>query len=139
MRQTPCSMRSRRLLLVLAVLALTLGVAGALRRDNTSSTQTTPPPAVPGGVPAQVGGAEANVVTGTLPADRVVRAKVGDTVRLSVTSDSPDIANMTELGLSSPVGPQIPGTFEFTAYAPGRFPVTLSLAARVAGEVDVSR
>ncbi|HEY5142816.1 MAG TPA: hypothetical protein VII98_04900 [Solirubrobacteraceae bacterium] len=129
-------MRSRRLLLVLAVLALTLGVAGALRREGTTSTTTTPLPAAP---PAQVGGAEANLVTGTLPADRIVRAKLGDTVRLSVTSDSPDIANMTELGLSSPVGPQIPGTFEFTAYAVGRFPVTLSLAARAAGEVDVSR
>ncbi len=136
MRQNPCRMRSRRLLLVLAVLALTLGVAGALRRDRTTATETTALPAAP---PAQVGGAEANVVTGTLPADRIVRARVGDTVRLSVTSDSPDIANMPELGLSSPVGPQIPGTFEFTAYAVGRFPVTLSLAARAAGEVDVSR
>ena len=136
MRQNPCRMRSRRLLLVLAVLALTLGVAGALRRNDTTAGRTTPLPAAP---PAQVGGAEANVVTGTLPADRVVRAKVGDTVRLSVTSDSPDIASMPELGLSSPVGPQIPGTFEFTAYAAGRFPVTLSLAARAAGEVDVSK
>ncbi len=130
-------MRSRRLLLVLAVLALTLGVAGAVRRDQTSSTQTTLPAARP---PAtEVGGAEANVVTGTLPADRIVRAKVGDTVRLSVTSASPDIANMLQLGLSSPVGPQIPGTFEFSADAPGRFAVTLSLADRAAGEVDVSR
>jgi len=130
-------MRSRRLLLVLAVLALTLGVAGALRRESSSTTSTTPlPRAAP---PAQVGGAEADVVTGALPGDRVVRARVGDTVRLTVASASPDIANMPELGLSSPVGPQIPGIFEFTAYATGRFPVTLSLAARTAGEVDVTR
>ncbi|HTX70569.1 MAG TPA: hypothetical protein VMT10_12990 [Solirubrobacteraceae bacterium] len=135
MRQNPCSVRYRRLLLVLAVLALTIAVGSALHRGSTSPGGTTPAPASVG----SAAGPGATVVSATLPAERVVRARVGDLVQLSVRSSSPDIANMTAIGVSTPVGPRLPGTLQFTADVPGRFPVTLSLAARVAGEVDVSR
>ncbi len=128
-------MRSRRLLIVLAVFVLTLTVAGALRRQPARDTSFTPAP-----TPAAtaVGGAEANVVTGTLPAERVIHAKLGDTVELRVKSDTPDTAKILELGISTPVGPLLPGTISFQADATGRFPVTLSVADRAAGEIDVS-
>ena len=128
-------MRSRRLLIVLAVFVLTLTVAGALRREPARQSSFTP---APSSVATAVGGAEANVVRATLPADRVVRAKLGDTVELRVRSDTPDTAKILELGISTPVGPLLPGTISFEADATGRFPVTLSVAGTAAGEIDVS-
>lgn len=127
-------MRSRRLLIVLAVFVLSLTVAGALRREPDKDAFTpAPTPAT-----SAVGGAEANVVVATLPSQRVVRAKLGDTVDLRVSSATPDTAKILELGLSTPVGPLLPGTITFEADQTGRFPVTLNVAGRAAGVIDVS-
>lgn len=128
-------MRSRRPLLLLALILLALGMANAMRRDQLRREQ--PPSTLSTTAPTPVGGAEANVVQATLPADRVVKVKLGDVVALRVTSDTPDVARILELGVTTPVGPQIEGTMRFEADARGRFPVTLTVAGRQAGVVEV--
>lgn len=120
------------ILLLLAGLVLTLGAISAARRDaepERSGTATTAPP--PQTTPA------APVITGTLPADRVVRAVVGDEIELRVTSMAPDVAKVIELGVAVAVGPDVPGTVRLTALMPGTFDVLLDVAGTKAGRLVI--
>ena len=128
--------RRNVILVLLAGFVLAFGAAGAAQRDaqrtdRTSPATAEPPRSAPGGV-------EANLVTGTLPADRVVRAVVGDDVELSVKSNAPDVAKIVELGIQTAVGPGLPGTLSFRALTAGRFPVTLDVAGTEAGAVTIA-
>lgn len=133
-------MRPRGLLLILlAGLILAIGAAGTAQRDNGKGGSRTSVPAQPAPVtPANPGGVEAGVVTATLPADRVVHAKVGEEIELRVTSQSADIARITELAVRAPVGPDITGPIRFGALEPGRFAVHLDVAGTIIGYVDVT-
>jgi hypothetical protein len=135
-RKNPATVSRRNLILILlAGFVLALGAAGAAQRDaDQGRSTTTSPPAAP---PPSGGGTQANLVKGELPADKVVRAAVGDDVELRVASSSPDVAKILALGVQTAVGPGIPGTLRFEALSAGRFPVDLELGG-VAGEVVVS-
>lgn len=74
-----------------------------------------------------------------LPRDKVVRAKVGDLVELTVTSAEPDSAALPELGLSEAAAPGAPARFSFLADRPGSYDVRLLLSEKLAGRVVVSR
>jgi hypothetical protein len=127
-------MRSRRTAItLLAVLILVVGALSAAERDRTRD-KTATAPAVPAQAQTQKTGRQ---VVATLPADSPVRAKVGDSVVLRVKSDTPDIAQMLQLGLSWSVGPKLPGTMQYVADAPGTFAVTLEVAGTVGGIVQV--
>jgi hypothetical protein len=131
---------SRGLLLILvAGLILAIGAVGAARRDTREATTTTtqPPSAAPV-APPDAGGAAAGVVSATLPADRVVRAKVGDQIELRVTSEAPDILTIPELAVRAPVGPGVTGPIRFSALSPGTFDARLDLAQSVIGRVSVA-
>ncbi len=132
-------MRSRSLILVLiAGFILAVGALGAARRDRDQArTQTTTAPAT-APAPAGTGGAQADLVKATLPADRVVRARLGDEIELRVTSAAPDVAKIVELGVQAAVGPDIPGTVSFRALAEGSFDVMLEVSGDRAGRLEIS-
>ncbi len=136
-RKNPITVTRRNVILILlAGFVLAFGAAGAAQRDQQRSDR--PLPATSDSPQNAPGGLEANVVKGSLPADRVVRAVVGDDVELSVTSNAPDVAKIVELGIQTAVGPGLPGTLSFRALTAGRFPVTLDVAGTEAGAVKIA-
>lgn len=117
-RQT-VAMAPRRALTLLFLLLVTVTVIG-----STSAPRRDPDP---GAVPAPAG-APAEQVTGRLPADRTITARVGQVVNVEVTSLQPDTAEIARLGLKAPVGPGLEGTaITLVADVPGRFAVTVGL------------
>ncbi len=77
-------------------------------------------------------------VTGELPADRIVRARLGDVVRLEISSEQPDVAELADLGLSTDVAPGLPAELELVADRSGRFAVTLRDSGRSLGVLAVA-
>jgi hypothetical protein len=126
-------MRSRRsAITLLVVMILVVGALSAAERDRTSDKTATTTAA--DALPPQTTGHD---VIATLPKDSPVRAKVGDSVLLRVRSETPDIAQILQLGIQAPVGPALPGALQFVAEAPGTFPVTLEVAGTTGGVVQV--
>ena len=127
------------LLILIAGLILAIGAVGAARRETSDDSARAPVSAPAAPLPAaDPGGVEANVVTATLPSDRVVRAKLGEEVELHVTSPAPDLVSIVALAVRAPVGPGITGPIRFTALTPGRFDVRLELAGSSVGQVVVA-
>jgi hypothetical protein len=77
------------------------------------------------------------VVVARVPGDKDVRAKVGDVVQVEVAHDAADVVQVTALGLSEPVEPDIAAELVFDADRPGRFAITLRDAQRRVGTIDV--
>jgi len=126
-------MRSRRsAITLLVVMILVVGALSAAERDRTSGKTATTTPA--DALPVQTTGHD---VIATLPKDSPVRVKIGDSVLLRVRSETPDIAQILQLGLQTPVGPGLLGQLQFLAQAPGTFPVTLEVAGTTGGVVQV--
>ena len=121
-------------LILVAGLILAIGAAGAARRDEPSKqVGTTVPPAVA----ADPGGLEANVVRASLPPERTVRAELGETVELTVSSEMPDYVRIVELGVRAPVGPGLDGKVRFDALRAGTFDIRLEIAGTSAGKLVV--
>ena len=125
----------RRLAILFAVLlALSAALtAVAPRRDSDDESRPTSP--------ATVTSPRADVtaaVRKTLPRDRVVRARVGDNIELTVTAREPDSATIDALGLTDASSPGAPAQFSFRADRAGTFPVRLTLSDRRAGRIVVS-
>jgi hypothetical protein len=121
---------SRRLLLWTAILvAMLIVIAGSSSRQATA-----PLPLPPVAAPANA----SNVVQGQLPADKTIRARAGEIVRIHVKSVSPDLAEIFSLGVSTPVGPGINAPLEFVANQAGTFEVTLRYAGERVGRVVVA-
>jgi hypothetical protein len=123
---------ARRIAYVLAVLILLGAIGSAISTRELQRTQAVAPP--DGGPPAT----PAPVASGDMPPDRVVRARVGDVVSLDVRTVQPDTATIMAFGVSAVTSAQVPGTLEFVAAEPGRYPVELEDSGRVAGSVVVS-
>jgi heme/copper-type cytochrome/quinol oxidase subunit 2 len=120
---------SRRLLIWSAILvAMLIVIAGS------SSRQTTPTLPLPAPAPATA----SNVVQGQLPADKTIRVRAGEVVRIQVKSVSPDLAQIFSLGVSTPVGPGLNAPLEFVANQPGTFEVTLRYSGERVGRVVVA-
>jgi hypothetical protein len=138
----------RRLLILVAVL---LGVA------TLASTVAPPAPrtprdgtAAPSGTPeAPRSGVEADgrVVEATIDAAGAegaggafppVRARVGDTVVVQVTSDVIDTVAIEELAVDEQVEPDVPATLEVVVETAGTYPVRLLDADREIGELQVA-
>lgn len=129
----------RRLLLVFAVLLITSAIASSLaprdlRRQPPEGGVPAPAREQPAAAPAP-GRAP---VAGELPADRVVRARVGDLVRVTVSAQAPDTVEIEGYDRAEPVDAATPARFEFVASREGRFRVTLRRAAREVGRLEVS-
>ena len=122
----------RRMLLFASLLLVMGAIASAItpRKDRaTAPPKTTPAPAAAATPVRQV--------EATLPDDKIVRARVGDQVTLRVRSRGPDQAEIVGLGVSRPADADLPAEIDFIAPEPGRYPVTLSLADRSVGVVEV--
>jgi hypothetical protein len=127
-------MRARRpAITLLVVMILVAGALSAAERDRKGPDDTTTTTVAQ--APALSAGRE---VVAKLPSGKPVQAGVGDRVVLRVSSATPDIAQMLELGLQTAVGPELPGELRFVAQAPGTFPVVLQVAGTKAGIVEVS-
>jgi hypothetical protein len=127
-------MPARRVLLLLAVLLLMAAVVSSVAQEEQTAA---PPPQ--GEAAGRAAGDKARVVRGRLPADRVVVARVGEVVRIEVMSARPDQAEVLDLGVDAPTERGLPGTLEFVADQPGRFPVTLRNAGRRVGVIEIRR
>src|SRR4051794_35144851 len=117
------AMAGRRLLIFIVLLLVVAAVASAVapREEDVGRR-----PVLPSATPA---GPAARVVRAALPADRRVRARVGDGVQLEVTHAARDEVQIVALGLSEPVEPDIAAQLVFDADRAGRFAVTLRDAA----------
>jgi len=124
--------RAAILLAFLLVLSAVLTAVAPRRDPNPESGPTTPAPATPAREDVTA------AVRKTLPRDRVVRARVGDNIELTVTAREPDSATIDALGLTDAAGPGAPAQFSFRADRAGTFPVMLTLSGRRAGRVVVS-
>jgi hypothetical protein len=125
----------RTVLLVLATVLLVTSVLGALApRDDQARKPDRPlrpaPAAAAPDAPAD------GTARGVLPRDKVLRARVGQLVELTVTATAPDSATFD--GLTDAVAPGSPATFSFVADAAGSYPVSLSISDDRVGRVVVA-
>ena len=108
----------RRVLFIVALLLLASVLAnGLVERERGSQQATAPEPSAPA--------APARRVDARMPAERVVDATVGDLVSVTVTPEQAGEATIDAVGVSAPADPEVPGTLEFFATEPGRYPVVL--------------
>jgi hypothetical protein len=133
-------MLGRRILVLMAVLLGLTALVTALAprpavvtdRGRTSASPSPEPSA------ATVGPGASRVVTQTVDADAGarparVRARAGDTIRLSVRGDVLDAVELQGLDEIEPVEPGSPARFEFLAESPGEHPIVLVDADRRIG------
>jgi hypothetical protein len=139
-------MLGRRLLLLVAVLLATGAIAAALtprelRTTDRKTTATTPPVVAPGASGGT--GAAAREITRSVDVEgrepAVVRARVGDLIRLSVKAASPDVVELVGTGRFEAVDAATPARFEFFAERPGSYPIHLQEADRDVGRLLVER
>ena len=119
--------RSRRPLVIVALMLRVLLVAANLAPDPDQAPKPAPAPP-----------AEALAVSeGLLPRDRVVRAEVGELVQLTVTAAQPIGVEIRELGALDTAAPDAPALFSLLADRPGRFEVRYVGTDRLAGVLQV--
>jgi hypothetical protein len=140
-------MLGRRLLVLMAVLLGLTALAAALAPRPTvvpqrGGLEASPTPAATTPSPASE---PSQVVTKTLSADEgagrggtnTVRAREGDTVRLTIHGDVLDTAEIDGVGQIAPLEPGSPAHFEFIADEPGKHAIALQDADRKIGELDI--
>ena len=133
-------MLGRRLLVLMAVLLGLTAVVTALaprptvvRERSSASASPSPEPTA-----APTGPAASRVVTRTVDAragvrPARVRARAGDTIRLSVRGDLLDAVELQGLDEIEPVEPDSAARFEFLAESPGNHAIMLLDAHRRIG------
>jgi len=120
-------------ILFAALLVLSAALTAlAPRRDPDDENDATTPAAT---TPARDDVTAA--VRATLPRDRIVRARVGDNIELTVNARQLDSATIAGFGLTDAAGPGAPAQFSFRADRAGRFAVRLALSGQRAGRVVV--
>jgi hypothetical protein len=140
-------MLGRRLLVLMAVLLGLTALAAALAPRPTvvpqrGGLQASPTPAASTPAPASQ---PSQVVAKTISADEgarrsganIVRARVGDTVQLTIQGDVLDAAQIDGFGEIEPLEPGSPAHFVFIADQPGKHAIVLQDADRKIGELDV--
>jgi hypothetical protein len=123
----------RRLLFFAVLLIVAASLVSAMaprdrRSDGSSNAAIDPSASNP----------PAPVVEGSLPADKEVRARVGDVVRLLVRAPSADVVQVSDIAIEGPVDAGRPAELVFVADRAGRFRVRLRDAAESIGTVRVT-
>lgn len=121
---------ARRRILVSTGLLLVLVLLASSMSPREESTEPRPPVAA-------AGASDVRTISGRLPDDETVRARVGDLVELRVDAPSPDTVRIVDLGLDVPAEPDLPGELRFLATREGRFPVVLRDADRRVGVLRI--
>jgi hypothetical protein len=124
--------RWRRLLLLAVLLVVGASVVSALEPRDRASDRADPAIAAAAAAPP------APVVEASLPAEKDVRARVGDVVRLLVHAPAADTVELTTLGVEEPVDVDEPADLTFVADRPGRFRVRLRDARESVGTLRVT-
>jgi hypothetical protein len=141
----PRDMLGRRLLVLMAVLLGFTALATALApRPTVTAPRGASPSSEPEPTASSPAPGASQVVTRTVDANTGarptrVRARVGDTVRLTVRGDLLDAVELKGLDEIEPIEPGSPARFEFLADAPGAFAIALQEADRRVGMLDVAR
>jgi hypothetical protein len=122
----------RRLLLFSVLLIVGASLVSAIAsRDRGSDRSPNAGEAPPSNPPAAV-------VEASLPANKDVRARVGDVVRLLVRAPSSDIVELADLAIEEPVDADQAAEIVFVADREGRFRVRLRDADEAIGTVRVT-
>ena len=127
-------MLARRLLIALAVLMVITALAAGLAPRESAMDSGSPAPSATAGEVAQ------EPVMQTLDAqadDQRVEAKVGQIVRIVVTSDELDTVSMADVGFET-TEPDSPARFELLADVPGTYPIELLEADRQIGSLEIT-
>jgi hypothetical protein len=123
----------RRLLLFAVLLIVGASLVSALASRNRGDDD-----APNAGAQAAASGPPASVVEASLPADKEVRARVGEVVRLLVSAPAADVVELSTLGVEGPVDADQPTELLFVADRAGRFHVRLREADESIGTVRVT-
>jgi hypothetical protein len=123
----------RRLLLFAVLLVVGASLVSALASrdrssDGSGNAGAEPPPSNP----------PAAVVEASLPANKEVRARIGDVVRLRVRAPSSDVVELSSLAVEEPVDAEQPVELVFVADREGRFRVRLRDADEEIGTLRVT-
>ena len=136
--QRPSSLQrvlTRRILWLVAALLVGSAVAASFTPRPSREKPREGPPIPPAAAePARV--VEASLGESSRP--RVVRARRGELVRLTVTATRPDTVTVEGYDRLEPAEPGTPAKFEFRADRVGSFPVRLRESARTVGRLDVA-
>ena len=127
-------MLARRLLIALALLMVITALAAGIAPRESAMDGDSPSPSATAGEVAQ------EPVMQTLDAqadDQRVEAKVGQIVRIVVTSDELDTVSMADVGFET-TEPDSPARFELLADVPGTYPIKLLEADRQIGELKIT-
>jgi len=136
---------ARRLIAILLVLLFLSSLAAALApvedrtgtESSSTSTSTSDAPTLP-----ETGGEDARVVTQSVDASAtrpaLVRVKVGDRLRLRVTSRRRGTVELVGLGPAEDVGPRQPADFDVFLREEGSYPVQFLDTQRDAALIEVS-
>jgi len=133
-RSSLVAMLARRLLIALAVLMVITALAAGLAPRESAMNEDPPAPSATAGEVAQ------EPVMQTLDAQaegQQVEAKVGQIVRIVVTSDELDTVSVADVGFET-TEPDSPARFELLADVPGTYPIELLEADRQIGELEVT-
>jgi hypothetical protein len=127
-------MLARRLAYVFSALVLVMVLGSAVAQREREHTQAVAPS--PGAGAAS--SAPAPEAAGDMPPEKVLRARVGEIVSITVRTAEPETASIPAIGVSELASADVPATLEFVPSTPGRYPVELTDSGRVLGTVDVS-
>jgi len=117
------------MLVAMAVFLVLTAMLGSLSGTDRADRAEKPPPSPPQGVVQ---------ATGRLPADEIVRARVGDVVVLDAATKRFDRVRIAGLGFEADAAPGAPARLEFVAGQPGRFAVVTELGGARLGTLVVS-
>ena len=139
-------MAARRLIAILLVLLFLSSLAAALApvedRTGTESSSTSTSTADAPTLPETGAGEDARVVTQSVDASAtrpaLVRVRVGDRLRLRVTSRRPGTVELVGLGPAEDVGPRQPADFDVFLREEGSYPVQFLDTERDVAQIEVS-
>jgi hypothetical protein len=138
-------MAARRLIAILLVLLFLSSLAAALApvQDRTatesSSTSTTAEPTtLPDAEVAQDARLVTQSVHASAPRPALIRARVGDRLRLRVTSRRSGTVELVGLGPAEDVGPRQPAFFDVFLREDGSYPVQFLGTEREVARLEVS-
>jgi hypothetical protein len=123
--------RWRRLLLLAVLLVVGASLVSAVEPRDRASDGSREALGAAASPPAPV-------VEASMPADKAVRARVGDVVRLLVRAPAADTVEIPNLGVEQPVDVNQPANLTFVADQPGRFRVSLRDAGESIGTLRVT-
>lgn len=127
-------MNLRTVLITLAVVLLVTSIIGASASDENQAVKPPEPTTAERGRQFVAD----PTTRGTLPRDKVVRAKVGQLVELTVHSTLFDSVTVAGAGETEAVAPGAPAEFSFVPDRVGSFPVSLESSGRSLGRVVVT-